>query len=263
MMQALRNPAPARRAVYAAFLLPVAVVVLLCCAGAIWGGAVWGGAHVLPIGLSVGVVAVICALLLWFGMPGKVPALVLVLMVWLLGAVQLGRLLAVAGWPVAGLLVQFAIAFSAIVMMARIAFPWGHARAARLSRSGRGIREWEWVYTGERFAMAHPLAARLGWVWAVLAFVLIYGSGPLVAVVLLMDQVSVWQWLIVLVCFAFGVVTAVLLYRRHPAAWVLVWVMLIPTLPFSAPLMVYWADGVRPNLLYRHRFERLVPEEAA
>lgn len=122
------------------------------------------------------------------------------------------------------------------------------------SSSETGIVEWEWVHVGRDFAQTHPLGQLRGWMLAVIAFVALHAA--------FMAYVAVFTG----TPFAFivtvidGLAIATML-RKSPLAWPLVWISLIAAFPFSLPLMFYWADGVRPNLIYRHRFERLVPPQ--
>lgn len=129
-----------------------------------------------------------------------------------------------------------------------------HQRIRSNLPSRRTIVEWEWVFTGQTFATNHPLSKDLGGIWWVLGF-LVFIAG-----------VTIWSlWigvpgLRVLQYFALAVVFLAIptLLFRHPSAYPLTWVLLILTFPISLPFIVYWADGVRPNLIYRYRFERLV-----
>jgi len=120
--------------------------------------------------------------------------------------------------------------------------------------------EWEWVYVGKEAAHTHPLG-RLSFGIICVALFLIFGV--------------VWQF-----GYYFGrfpipyflagvafemlllILTLLLVIFRHPAAYPSVFFLLCLNFPFSIPFLLYWADGVRPNLIYRHRYERLVfPEE--
>ena len=118
--------------------------------------------------------------------------------------------------------------------------------------SGGPVREWEWVHVGRDFALTHPLGHVGGAMWFVLVFALAHAG--LAAYQALF--VSPWTWLF----FVFDLLVVAALLKRWRVAWPLVWVQLLSSIPLSLPLIVYWADGTRPNLIYRHRFERLVPE---
>ena len=128
---------------------------------------------------------------------------------------------------------------------------YGGSQARR--RRGKTI-EWEWVHTGRAFARTHPLGTSRGGLWLVLAFVALHGMAAAYAGL----HVSAVLYVFCLL----DAVALMLLWRRHLAAWPLTWIVLVQSFPVSLPLMIYWADGTRPNLVYRHRFERLVrPQE--
>lgn len=153
----------------------------------------------------------------------------------------------------------------------RIGASWGWQRYRAMADRGRPMSEWEWVNTGANFAQNHPLYDRFGAVSLVIAFVLIFGGWQIwnVAAIWFVSA-SVWTsglfGVILMVLFTVliialavcWVLVLLLLIARHPLAWHLTWIPLVLGLPWSLPLIWYWADGVRPNLIYRHRFERLV-----
>lgn len=127
------------------------------------------------------------------------------------------------------------------------------------------VIESEWVDTGAEFALSHPVAQHLGAVWLVVAWVAIH------AVLACWQMVEMFRYggnalfvvpLLVLLVLN-DIVALLTLIARHPLASRSVWICLIMTFPLSIPLMFYWADGVRPNLIYRHRFGRLVQQKAA
>ncbi|MBA4491374.1 hypothetical protein [Paracoccus sp. S1E-3] len=125
--------------------------------------------------------------------------------------------------------------------------------------------EAEWVYTGPDFARAHPLARRLGAVWLIVLWV---GLQLVVACFSLVDLVGrlIGAFSVIYVFAAIFLLLLILndllalfgLVTRNTVAWYPVWVSLICGALFTIPLMFYWADGLRPNLIYRHRFGRLV-----
>ena len=165
--------------------------------------------------------------------------------------------------PIAALPVYVAfpvmqIAIIAVLAVAvSLALPWGEARAERLAERGRAIREWEWVYTGRQFVWRHPDHRLSGGVFCIMVAVAltpvgiwwIYLSGP-----------GGWPAFSILYLGWFYWLTLLALVMRWPFAYPLTFLCLLAGLPFTIPLIVYWADGVRPNFVYRHRFERLVPE---
>ncbi|MEP3345510.1 MAG: hypothetical protein ABJN34_11720 [Litoreibacter sp.] len=116
--------------------------------------------------------------------------------------------------------------------------------------------EWEWVHVGRTWALSHPLARMRGGMLIMLSFISICGAFW-TYLALTLGSLEVLPMVFV------SYLTLVALLRKWAAAWVLVWLTLLSTFPVSIPFIIYWADGVRPNLIYRHRFGRLVhPREA-
>jgi len=229
------------------FLLP-----LLAC-GILAHPALW------PLGL-----ALLAALVLWRGWPGKYPSLLLALLAWSLPIWMLGQMLSqvLPAW-LAYLLTGTASALP-IWLAARLCLGWGQARAARLTANGHGIRESEWVFTGARFALTHPWARSLGWLWLIVAFVA--AQAVLITSLILPNLAQLLSlplgWLLLLLLLTLALLpwlTLMALIFRHPIASPLVWLHLILSLPVSAPLMLLWADSPRANLIFRHRFQRLRP----
>ncbi len=239
-----RPIAPVPRVWIAVFLLPCWVTAALGIAAAS-----------LP-GVGIAVASLALAGLILAGQVGKYPALTIVGLAWLGVVLLIGAGLAALLGSVPALLIGGVLAMIATIAGVRIALPWGQARAAALARKGRAIREWEWVYTGRDFALSHPLARRLGGIIWVVAFII--GQWMFALYTLVQIGAPVWPWLVFAFYSLLPLLTVIALFRRHPIAWPLVWWGLLMGLPFSLPLIVYWADGVRPNLIYRHRFERLV-----
>jgi hypothetical protein len=132
---------------------------------------------------------------------------------------------------------------------------WGLARLKRLADAGRPIREWEWVYTGRQFIWQHP-GYRISGGIALTGLVLILSVAVWWFIALQTGHPSSWPWALT----ALNAFTLLAMVMRWPFAYPLVFICLLPLFPLSAPIMVYWADGTRPNLIYRHRFERLRPE---
>ncbi len=204
----------------------------------------------------------ICLALGWFiwaAWPGKYPSLFIVLMMWLAFVVLLADLLAAwtAMWVGGG--VAVILAFAVVAMAMRIGAPWGYARAARLAAGGTPIREWAWVRTGAEFAVNHPMARLRGGLLLIVGYVIAQWGFVLVNAIL-----SEGYWLTWAVFGVFSILSVTTIYALgafRPGARQLVWLHLFLGFPISLPLMVYWADGVRPNLIYARRFERLVPLE--
>lgn len=233
------------------------VVFLLPCAG-VGAGLVTQGE-----GMSVlwaGVVAALAGLV-WGARVGKYPALMLVFAGWLVVITMLAMVvsylvpewLAVLGFGIAVFWVVYAVV--------RIATPWGYDRAARLAAAGRPVREWEWVQTGPEFARSHKMGQFGGALYLVAGFVVFQWA---VWVWQVTRHADLWQvWLGFAALTLLSVLTLYALVARRRGARGLVWVHLALGFPLSLPLVVYWADGVRPNLAYAHRFERLVPDGGA
>ncbi len=134
-----------------------------------------------------------------------------------------------------------------------------------MTRQPTEIIESEWVYTGPAFARSHPMSRRLGLIWLVVAWVAL----QLVSAVKvlfdltgrLLDGGGVLMWLLAafLVVLILNDLLALFgLLTRNTVAWYPTWVSLICGAVFTFPLMIYWATGQRPNLIYRHRFGRLI-----
>ena len=126
----------------------------------------------------------------------------------------------------------------------------------------------KWVYTGADFALSHPISQRLGAIWFVVIWMVLHLALCLVGVAWVFGMsgpLESYLWLrgLLLVLFVLLTLNDALgllgLVGRHPIARPCVWLSLILGFPLSLPLVVYWADGVRPNLIYAHRFETLVP----
>lgn len=231
-----------------AFLLPTIVAALVLVVVGPWQAR------------AIGTVLLLVAATVPLAWPVKHLGLVIALFVWLWGVALAGRGVA-AYFPSAVWLFVLLMPVLAVVLVwatLRIGAAWQAEKLERLARKGRSIREWEWVYVGRDAALSHPLAAHLGgarivamgslaqaiiWVGSALAFATLW-----------------WHWALLAFGAALVGLTLTLVWTRHPAAWGLVWFHLVLGMPLSFPLMFYWADGVRPNLIYRHRFERLVPE---
>ncbi|MDO5643023.1 MAG: hypothetical protein Q4G26_11665 [Paracoccus sp. (in: a-proteobacteria)] len=133
---------------------------------------------------------------------------------------------------------------------------------------GQGVITEQWVPVDPGFARAHPLGRHLGGVWLVVIWVGLHAFGVIWALVGHVLVQSSWA---VGLHLLFGILLVLLLVidgfallallARHPLARVLVWVVLILSFPLSIPLIFYWADGVKPNLIYAHRFERMVVQK--
>lgn len=243
------------------------VVVLFLAPGAVFGALASFSAS--P-GHYIGIAALIGALMVAFKSPGKYWGVLLHMFVW---GFLLSRITAAAAFELwqplwGGTLVATIIVGGALAV--RIAAPWGAERHARL-----GVREWEWVYTGPEFASNHRLFRRGLGIWFSVLVLLLAGSA-----LLLVPKPSWYDYLL----HGFFLFVVIPLVRLHPSAYPLMLIaiglMLLapvsivvpdalsyPVLPLGlvfqlmlVPLAFYWADGVRPNLIYRHRFERLVPQ---
>lgn len=217
----------------------------------------------LAVGPAIaGVIFFGLGVLLWRGVVLRYVALLAALVVW----VSLAALLCyAAGLAGAGLLahVPFVLFVVFIVSCAmRLGSYWGHARYDTLRAAGRGIREWQWVYVGPEVAQGLMPYARPNWPIHLTSGLIMAQVVSAVASVVLLDA-SVWVTAALLCGAAFGLLTVWALWSRSPAAYPMVMVALVFALPVSIPLVWYWADGRRPNLIYRHRFERLVPEGGA
>ena len=135
--------------------------------------------------------------------------------------------------------------------MARDRFKIGQAYGgSRVGTGDHGILEWEWVHTGRAFALDHPMGRVRGWMLAVVAFV--------AAHLALCIYAGLFANTLVLPVALIDLVALIALLKRAPVAWPLVWVPIVLSFPVSLPILFYWVEGTRPNLIYRHRFERLV-----
>jgi len=185
-----------------------------------------------------------------------VAALALTLALWIAALVILAQRLSVE-WPWVGVGVA---TLAAVIALARWAIWLRHRHMGIRGMEPQTI-EWQWVYTGFRFVAQHPLYARLGGIWVVVFWVSAQGLLTAFSVTEAALQVTPpwYLWPIPLLLALIYISALLTLLARAPAAYPLTWVVLILSFPLSLPLVVYWADGTRPNLIYRHRFERLVP----
>ncbi|MBM7067775.1 hypothetical protein [Actibacterium sp. 188UL27-1] len=190
------------------------------------------------------------------GSLAKYPVLVVSLLVWF-GLIVGLAVPFVPNWPVLALVGIAMGTIGLTVLAARIGLVWGWGRAVALASRGRGTIGWEWVYVGPEFARSHPAAARFGAVWLVIAWVALLAAGYTLAAVADDFWRFGWTWWIAAM---FAELTFVALLLRWPVAYGMTLILLGVSLPFSFPLLIYWADGVRPNLVYRWRFERLRQE---
>ncbi len=139
----------------------------------------------------------------------------------------------------------------------------GQAYGGTRHLAGHGTRESEWVHTGREFARSHPLGRFGGGVWFVWGFAALHMVLVLWELWALLAQGHPVQALPFCFLLLLDLAVLTLLPLRAPIASSMVWVVLVLSFPFSLPLLFYWADGQRPNLIYRHRFARPVPEKAA
>ncbi|MFD1880937.1 hypothetical protein [Paracoccus pacificus] len=133
-----------------------------------------------------------------------------------------------------------------------------------------GIIEEEWVDTGPEFALSHPLSQSLGGIWWIIAWCVLtvlasaYFLAIIVLDILLFGNLN-WLSLLLLplnlLTLIVGLAAIPCLFLRNPMASALVWIVLVLTL--MVPLMFYWNSGTRPNLIYRHRFSRLMRADPA
>ncbi len=186
--------------------------------------------------------------------PGKYPSLALAWALW----ICLTGLIAGALPLWLGILVLASAVLVVTMLVVVVGRDWGQRRYASMAARGKPMREWEWVYVGRSFARAHDLHRLSPMIWLV-------GLGVSACMTLIWmrlyfapasPHLLVWVGAI-----GFYALTLMALLRLWPVAYPMVSFALVPAIPFSLPLMVYWADGVRPNLIYRHRFERLIPKE--
>lgn len=226
-----------------------------------------------PVGVFAGGITIACAALVLIGRVGRWPALVALWLGWLVGALILA--VGAGAWPVA--VFTIGLAWVASFAAVKIGRAWGEARAVRMRARGRGIRESEWVFTGPDYVQGHPLN-RLGFgLWAT---VVVLGLGAAIhalwvalSVAALTEYggpigvLALWQAALAVVYIA--PVWPIL--KRRPVAYpLLLLAFAVSVIVLDAvmivlllPVLIYWSDGVRPNLIYRYRFQRLVPEEAS
>jgi len=197
-------------------------------------------------------------ILLW-QKPGKMPLAAISVALWIVSFPLL--LIALSRWVPVWVSYLSGATFVALVAFfgVRIMIEW--ARQYYLSRASGGCRtiEWEWIYVGRETAHAHPLGRVSFGVFCVAAFlVLCWGWHVLY---FLGQSYYPYLWIGLSVETVLLLLMLRLILVRHPAAYPLVFVLLGLNFPISLPFLFYWADGVRPNLIYRHRFERLVPPD--
>ncbi|MEO1778034.1 MAG: hypothetical protein AAFU63_04510 [Pseudomonadota bacterium] len=135
--------------------------------------------------------------------------------------------------------------------MAKDRFKIGEAYGgSRAGCADHGVDEWEWVHTGRAFALAHPMGKVRGWMLAVVAYVAAHMA--------LCVYAGLFANILLLPVAVIDLAALVAILKRSPLAWPLVWVPIALSFPLSLPVLFYWVEGTRPNLIYRHRFERLV-----
>ncbi len=222
-----------------------------------------GASALLALGTAwegrVGVACVGAALvaLILLGRLGKWPALVVMWLVWLCASLVV--VVTFPTWPVAvgAILCSWLASFAAV----RIGRHWGEARAMRLCARGHGIQEWEWVFTGAGYVEGHPLNRLSPGLWLSIGALCL--AAILVIIDLMLGLAQLWEAALVAV-FLLPIWP---IFARQPVAYPMVFGAVIAAFVVQAPILmalmipvlVYWADGVRPNLIYRHRFERLLP----
>ena len=199
--------------------------------------------------MGIAVISLLLFLLIFFERTGRIPALALALFLWTCLLLPIQSVLASAAPDWAAWVLTAGMAFAVAALTGRIAVAWGRDRQLRRKDP---IIEWEWVYTGRDFSRSHPegrlsigillTLVAIFFVW----FFIMQLTGPIGPV-------------LHVVYLGLCIMTTVAALRRSPITYPLVFFLLVPGFPFTAPFMVYWADGVRPNLIYRHRYERLVP----
>lgn len=237
-------PSIALRALFAVPLIGAAVGLFTMLAV----GPAIGGAFLAGLGTA-----------LWRGAVLRYVALLVALVVWVNSAAWVCYAF---GFANAGLFAEvFLVLFVVFIVSCavRLGGHWGRERYDRLRAVGRGIQEWQWVYVGPEVARGLMPYARPGWpIHLTSGLILAQCVSAISSVVLLGGPV--WFNALLLGGAGFGFLTVWALWCRSPAAYPMVMAALVFALPFSIPLIVYWAEGRRPNLIYRHRFERLVPE---
>ncbi|MEJ6391365.1 hypothetical protein [Gymnodinialimonas ulvae] len=204
-------------------------------------------------GFGVATLGATTVALILLGHFGKWPALTLMRPVWLVSG--LGIAVTFPSWAVAiGTLLLVWLASLAAVRFGR---GWGHARYRRLETTGRGIRER--LFIGAEYLTDHRLnrlsielclsALAVGLASELVAFDLLMGMARPREVALIVVFVSpIW-----------------LILARRPVACPMVIGVFIAACVVQSPaliglllpVLVYWIDGAWPNLIYRHRFERM------
>ncbi len=208
----------------------------------------------------IAVIGVALACLILLGRICKWLALVLMWLAWFFGGVVVA--VTFATWPVvAGVCIAI---WTASYFAIGLGQQWGEERAARLEARGRGIREWEWVFTGPDYVKDHPLnrlsfglwtsATALGLASALVLYDVAMGFGhwwdlPLALIL----AAPIWPIL------ARRVEAFPMVFGAGLAAIVSMYAVLIAIV---LPVCVYWVGGLRPNLIYRYRFERMLPKGA-
>ncbi|MGB1234423.1 MAG: hypothetical protein ACPG5U_01665 [Planktomarina sp.] len=219
-----------------------------------------GGA---TLGVTTNFIGSVVVGVLWVTYVFNLPTRYLGLIVSFFGWLTLsGALLAVVTQTLSGILIILCLWFAAIVIAVRHGTAVGHARVDRKAMGGHPIREWQWVYTGAKFARAHRCFR-----WHP---ILVLGIALPVAVAsIYLGILGYATWMIpaliiaTLPLISWCVFTIWSLLARSPGGWIPAWTMLFLSFPISVPWMVLWSDSTRLNLIYRHRFEHLVPLNAA
>lgn len=192
---------------------------------------------------------------------GRILALSLSLVLWIGFAIPIQVLLSKLFPFWLSYIITGGILLYVVAITYRIAITWGQERLQARTAHGKPIIEWEWVYTGRNFAREHPLGQVSFGIYLTFGFLLLSPVVPIYFTGL--EQIGALAWGIVASYAALLSVTFLLALKRHPLTYPLTIFMLALEFPLTVPFIMYWVDGVRPNLVYRHRFERLVlPKKA-
>jgi hypothetical protein len=234
---------------YLFFILPLLVFGCAVVAYAVWGLAT-GVDFAFAFGLG-GMVLLCLSYAVWTDRPSKYLGLMSSLLLW--SVIWSNFMIFLPLWPVQLLSIPFGV--FALTQALRLGAHWGRQRYARLAQRERPMLESEWVWTGGKFARNYCPQLGLG-VWVTIGMIAAMLAFHIVAFVY-SDTVS----LLSMAHLMLGPVVLIVLWRRHPVAYPLVFLFLIIMLPtalavLAVPFLFYWAEGAKPNLIFRHRFER-------
>lgn len=242
------------------FITPLFVIGILFCLPALvsfdFSDVSWG----------LGLVLIALSLPMLFDTAGRYLSLCTSLLVWFL----FFALIAIAISSIAPIFVWLPMGICCFLMTfwaGRVGVFWGRCRYNMLAAKGKPIREWEWVYTGAEYTRRNQFGTpgRMVPLQLFFSFYCVFHLLSFVAIVTALVSVSFPSYpSITYLSLSAGVIfidviILVGLWRRWPATYLLMFILFLSSVPISIPFLFIWVESRRVNLVYQHRFERLIP----